>query len=111
MAGEQNPGLRSSFDSSVVANAQLVGDLDDALVAAGRAIADRVDAAVASGDGEELGKALYLVPHLMNVLREMYATPKSRRDAGVEVEVKRDALADIRDIRGRRAPTKKRDAS
>lgn len=111
MASQQNPSLRASFDSSVEANAQLVDHLDDALIAAGRAIADRVDSAVASGDGEVLGKALYLVPHLMNVLREMYATPKSRRDAGVEAEVKRDELAEMRDLRNRRAPSKKRDAS
>ena len=78
--------LRDAFDRSVEANKQLVGDLDDALVEAGRKVADRVDAATDSGEGQEVTKALYLVPHLMNVLREMYATPKARVEAGLKKE-------------------------
>lgn len=78
--------LRDAFDRSVKADAQLVDSLDDALVEAGRKIADRVDAAMDLGEGQEVTKALYLVPHLMNVLREMYATPKARLDAGLKKE-------------------------
>lgn len=103
--------LRGAFDRSVEANKELVGDLDDALVEAGRTIAGRVDDAVAEGEGQEVTKALYLVPHLMNVMREMYATPASRRAAGVEVEVHRGKLAQVRDLRGRPAPSKKRGAA
>lgn len=76
--------LRDAFDASVKANRQLLDGLDDALVEAGRKVADRVDAATETGEGQEVTKALYLVPHLMNVLREMYATPKARREAGLE---------------------------
>lgn len=100
--------LRDAFDSSVEANGQLVGKLDDALVASGRKIAERVDEATESGDGQEVTKALYLVPHLMNVLREMYATPKARLDAGIGKEDARGKLASIRDLRERPAPSKKR---
>lgn len=81
--------LRKAFDASVEAAQALRGEgrldpnLDAGLVEAGRKIADRVDEATATGEGQEVTKALYLVPHLMNVLREMYATPKARHDAGL----------------------------
>ena len=100
--------LRAAFDKSVKANRELIGDLDAALVESGRTIAERVDEAIESGEGQEVTKALYLVPHLMNVLREMYATPKARRDAGVGQEDARGKLAEVRDLRKRPAPSKKR---
>lgn len=100
--------LRDAFDVSVKANKELVGKLDDAVVAAGRKIADQVDDAVENGEGQEVTKALYLVPHLMGILRELYATPKARREAGIGKEEARGKLAAIRDIRNRPAPSKKR---
>lgn len=100
--------LGSAFEKSVAANGELIADLDAALIESGRTIAERVDAAIESGEGQEVTKALYLVPHLMNVLREMYATPKARRDAGVGGEDARGKLAEVREIRKRPAPTKKR---
>lgn len=91
--------VRGAFDRAVGANQELTNDLDDALVEAGRALADHIDA---GADG-----AVYLVPHLMNVLREMYATPKARRDAGVGKEEAGGKLAEVRQLRKRPAPTKK----
>lgn len=102
--------LGAAFAKSVAANRELIGDLDAALVESGRTIAERVDAAIESGEGQEVTKALYLVPHLMNVLREMYATPKSRKEAGVGMEDARGQLAQVRDLRKRPAPSKKRAA-
>lgn len=78
-------GLRKAYDASIKANAQVL-EVDEALVEAGRAIADQIDFAVENLTGSDLTKALYLTPHLMNVLREMHATPESRRAAGVVVE-------------------------
>lgn len=103
--------LRDGYDRSVAANRQLVGDLDDALVEAGRKVADRIDEATASGEGQEVTKALYLVPHLMNVLREMYATPAARIAAGIGKEDARGRLAEVRQLRKRPAPSKKRASS
>lgn len=103
--------IGDAFASTVGANRELVGGLDDALVEAGRTIAERVDEAISEGAGQEVTKALYLVPHLMNVLREMYATPKARKEAGLEDGGARGKLAEIRDLRNRPAPTKKRSAS
>lgn len=103
--------LREAFDASVEANSLLVSGIDSALVEAGRKIADRVDEATESGDGQEVTKALYLLPHLMNVLREMYATPKARIEGSVGKEAAGGKLADVRQIRQRPAPTKKRATS
>lgn len=68
--------MTDAFDSTVAA--LTLAPEDAALVAAGRRIADRIDAAAASGDAMAETKALYLVPHLMNVLRELGATPSAR---------------------------------
>lgn len=100
--------LRKAFDQGVDKNKQVDNDLDAALIEAGRKVADRVDEATDSGEGQEVTKALYLIPHLMNVLREMYATPKSRVEAGIGKEDARGKLAEVREIRKRAAPTKKR---
>lgn len=104
MAGD----LRASFEAAVGANRRLIDGLDDALVASGRKIADQVDLATETGEGQEVTKALYLLPHLMNILREMYATPKSRLEAGVDKEETLGKLAAVRDLRNRPAPSKKR---
>lgn len=101
-------GLGDAFEESVTANRELIPGLDAALVESGRAIAERVDAAVEAGEGQEVTKALYLLPHLMNVLREMYATPKARREAGVGKEGAGGRLAEVRELRKRPAPSKKR---
>lgn len=51
---------------------------DAAVIASGRAIARQIDYSLQHGTGQEVTKALYLVPHLMNVLRELGATPAPR---------------------------------
>lgn len=103
--------LLDSFDATVAANAELVEGIDSALTAAGRKIAERVDEATATGEGQEVTKALYLIPHMMNVLREMYATPKARAEAGLGKEGAGGKLAAVRDLRKRSAPSKKRSRS
>lgn len=42
-------------------------------------MARQIDYALRHGQGQEVTKALYLVPHLMNVLRELGATPAARK--------------------------------
>lgn len=75
--------LREAFDDSAIAASGYDADLDAALLAAGRAIADRIDAAMCGDDHTETTKALYMVPHLVNILREMGATPKARLEEAV----------------------------
>lgn len=77
---ENDHALRKAFDASAATSTQLQ-DVDAGLLEAGRKIADRVDEAVATGEGQEVTKALYLLPHMVNVLREMLATPASRNAA------------------------------
>jgi hypothetical protein len=55
--------------------------VDASLVAAGRRLAEKIDSAAAGIDPLAETKALYLVPHLMNVLRELGATPAARAAA------------------------------
>jgi len=95
--------LRNAFDTSAVTSDDLDRDVDAALMEAGRKIADRVDEAVATGEGQEVTKALYLVPHMVNVLREMLATPASRTAAknAAPAQPRQDGkLAQLRAIQG-----------
>lgn len=75
-------GPRDDGDMLVMFNKTVAAldlpDVDAALVAAGRRIATKIDAAAESGDHVSETKALYLVPHLMTVLRELGATPAAR---------------------------------
>lgn len=91
--------LRAAFDETVVASEQ-VRPVDEALVAAGRKIADRVDDAVAMGEGQDVTKALYLLPHLTNILRELLATPAARSAAGMVEATKGGKLAQLRAVHG-----------
>lgn len=79
--GVNEHALRKAFDASVAASPEAAA-VDAALIQTGRTIADRVDEAVAFGEGQEVTKALYLLPHLINVLRELLATPASRHNVG-----------------------------
>ena len=70
--------ITSSYERTVKA-LETTG-ADEALVESGRAIARQIDYATKHGTGQEVTKALYLIPHLMNVLRELGATPASRSE-------------------------------
>lgn len=70
--------MTEAFDATVEA---LPTEPEDAsLLASGRRIAERIDDAAASGDSLAETKALYLLPHLMNILRELGATPAARQN-------------------------------
>lgn len=99
---ENDHALRQAFDESARTSEELHQAWDKALLEAGRKIADRVDEAVATGEGQEVTKALYLVPHMVNVLREMLATPASRASAkNAAPQPRQDGkLAQLRAIQG-----------
>jgi hypothetical protein len=73
--------LQRAFEQTVRAcRADGVATAQDAgLLQAGRTIAKQIDRAVREGEGAEVTKALYLMPHLLNIMREMLATPATRR--------------------------------
>lgn len=68
--------ITASYEKTVMALDTATEDA--AVIASGRAIARQIDYALQHGTGQEVTKALYLVPHLMNVLRELGATPAAR---------------------------------
>lgn len=93
--------LRNAFDAAVESSTH-VTEVDQAAVEAGRKIADQVDLVTATGGGADLTRALYLVPHMMNVLRELLATPASRHAAGLVTQpAKEGKLAQLRAVQGR----------
>ena len=97
------PGsIRAAVDESIRINRQLLPE-DAGLVAAARAVADRIDDAVATESGSELTKALYLIPHVTNLLREMLATPAARLNAKVNKEVPGGKLGQLRAVKGKAA--------
>ena len=87
--------IRAAVDRSIEINKQLMPE-DAGLVAAARAVADRIDNAIATEEGAELTKALYLIPHVTNLLREMLATPAARLGAKVAKEVAGGKLGILR---------------
>lgn len=68
--------MRAAFDQTV--DALGLTDIDAAAIAAGRRLAEQIDSSTATGDPLQVTKALYLVPHLMNVLEKLGATPAAR---------------------------------
>lgn len=101
--------FRKAFDESAATSDRLNPEWDHALLEAGRKIADRVDAAIASGDSLEATKTLYLIPHMLNVLREMLATPSARaiaaaRAAAAAPEPQPAAIGQLARLRSIHAP-------
>lgn len=82
MDAESALSLIAEFRRTVAATASVKPDVDAALVAAGETICRQVDATLAepSATSTDKTKALYLLPHLVNILREMEATPKARTE-------------------------------
>ena len=71
--------LLSAYNATIEGNPHLNLPTDQALVEAGRSIASQVDFAIENLSGADVTKALYLIPPLINTLREMKATPLSRQ--------------------------------
>ena len=93
--------MTEAFDDAVAALGTKAAD--GALIAAGRRIAERIDAAASAGDAQAETKALYLVPHLMNVLRELGATPAARGEVGRKAGNESGKKAKLIALRGGRA--------
>lgn len=68
--------LTSAFDKTI--DELTLTDTDAALVALGRRFCEQIDAASGLGDPIAVTKALHLMPHVVNVLRELGATPTAR---------------------------------
>ena len=74
---------------------------DAAAVASGRRVAERIDASAAAGDAAVETKALYLLPHLMNILDALGATPAARAELKAKAKSgDTDKRAKLRALRG-----------
>lgn len=78
---------------------------DQAAVELARVYARRIDAATLSEDGQEVTKALYLGPHLLNTLRALGGTPDERMKmlASQEKPKEVDPVDDLRNRRRAKA--------
>lgn len=80
---------------------------DAAAIELAKSYAESIDLALDSGDAERIAKAMYLGPHLLNTLTALGGTPAGRKVLDVKEEA-RGKLATVRDLRDRKAPSKKR---
>lgn len=72
--------LLDAFNKTVDAlGGTVIDGVDDSVIEIGRRVAAQVDAASMSLDPGAVTKALFLVPHLMNVLTQLGATPEARK--------------------------------
>lgn len=85
-----------------VAKMSWLADTDRAAVDLAVTYAERIDEALATGEGQEVTKALYLGPHLLNTLRALGGTPAERKALGAE-EAVGGKLAQLRSISGKSA--------
>lgn len=93
---DDGAAITSNYEATVAALDTT--EADAAVIASGRAIARQIDYSLQHGTGQEVTKALYLVPHLMNVLRELGATPAARgniQKAAKEVKPVADELEEL----------------
>ena len=89
-----------SLQESVKAAVALMGWLkptDGAAVDLALTYAARIDEALTFGEGQEVTKALYLGPHLLNTLRALGGTPGERKAMNVE-EALGGKLAQLRSL-------------
>ncbi|MFK4760308.1 hypothetical protein ACI3KS_05170 [Microbacterium sp. ZW T5_45] len=85
---------------------------DETLIASCRQVARQIDHAVAHGTSLEATKAMYLLPHLWNGLRELGATPAARAALSASVPAptpqpdadtaSKEAPVDLDDFKNRR---------
>jgi hypothetical protein len=79
---------------AVTVAALTLTDADRTAVVACERIVAQIDAAVTSGDNLAATKALYLIPHLVNLLRELGATPAARDEVGLTAQARAAAVAE-----------------
>lgn len=78
--------MREAVDVTIGASREINRRLDAAVIEGTQVFADQLDDVLANGSAMEKTKALYLMPHLMNYLGAMLATPAARRAAGIAAQ-------------------------
>jgi hypothetical protein len=80
LAGSPDPATPMSEAYEATISELPESGKDQALIEAGRRLVRQIDSAANSGDPLLETKAMYLIPHLVNVLRELRATPAIREE-------------------------------
>lgn len=92
--------MLSSFNTALKGNTH-VEAVDAAVIHAGRTMAKTIDEVLADPEASatDKTKALYLMPHLISILKELLATPAARKTFGVSTTEAKGAsrLALIKD--------------
>lgn len=78
MAEDRIPGPLERQINVAVDGMDWLSEADKASVELARVYARRIDEATLSGEGQEVTKALYLGPHLLNTLKALGGTPDER---------------------------------
>lgn len=93
--------LLTAFNDAVAGNRQVELKVDDAIVESGRTVAKAIDDILADPEASAADKvkALYLIPHIVGILRELLATPAARKSFGVAANDTKKAsrIANIKD--------------
>ena len=104
--------LAKSVESAVAAMPWIT-ESDQVGVELALTYARQIDGAIEFAEGQEVTKALYLGPHLLNTMRALGGAPAERKALAGEVEIK-GKLAAMRVLPGGRdagAPKRKRAAA
>src|SRR5690625_3797533 len=75
MAEDRIPGPLERQINVAVDGMEWLSEADKASVEFARVYASRIDEETLSGEGQEVTKALYLGPHLLNTLKALGGTP------------------------------------
>lgn len=77
--------LLAAFNDAVEGNKQIEAKVDDAIIESGRSVAKAIDDILADPEATatDKTKALYLIPHVVSILRELLATPAARKQFNV----------------------------
>src|SRR5699024_1402561 len=98
MSDDRIPGPLERQIDAAVDGMEWLSEADKASVELARVYARRIDEATLNEQGQEVTKALYLGPHLLNTLKALGGTPDERMKMlatkGEEKEV--DSIDDLR---------------
>lgn len=97
---------RGSLETSVrksVEGMPWLGPSDTAAIDLAAAYAAQIDSAVATGEGQDVTKALYLGPHLLNTLRALGGTPAERKALTSGETQEADPVDELKKKRARRS--------
>lgn len=105
LSDDRIPGPLERQIDAAVDGMEWLSEADKASVELARVYARRIDEATLNEQGQEVTKALYLGPHLLNTLKALGGTPDERMKMlatkGEEKEV--DSIDDLRKKRRPRA--------